>query len=451
MSASDTIAALATAPGMGAVAIVRISGPLCLQIAESVGRLTPETLKPRSARLAGVRSRDGDEVDRALYTFYPQPASFTGEDCLEISCHGGYAAVQAVLAAVMSAGARPAEPGEFTRRAFVNGKMDLAQAEAVNQLIRARTQTQRAAAKHTLDGALSHRVRGCSEVITRIAATLEASIDFPEDVDEPDRAVLAAELSAAIESLERTVELASRGRMLSAGIRMAIVGRPNVGKSSLLNLLATRPRAIVSDIPGTTRDFLEETVEIGGLCVLAIDTAGIRDTADIVEQEGVKRALETLEQADIGLIVLDASEGLRQVDIEVLDKAGDRAVAVWNKTDIVRASPDDPRIPPSVPCVRMCALSGEGLPELEVAVISRLGAGSGFFDEALAATQRQVAALERAREHLRVAEEAVRSPYALDLAAIQIQTARGALAEITGENVVDSLIDTIFSTFCIGK
>lgn len=442
---------MASAPGVGAIAVIRVSGKLSAEIAEAVGRLPASRLTPRTARLSGVYNAEGEEIDRGLFTFFPHPHSFTGEDCVEISCHGGYAVTQAALKAVLAAGARMARPGEFTQRAFLNGKMDLAQAEAVNQLIRARTQTQRSAAKQTLDGALSRRVHDCSDAITRIAAGLEASIDFPEDVDEPDRDKLARKLDRAVLALGETLEMASRGRMLTTGIRMAIVGRPNVGKSSLLNLLAGRARAIVSDIPGTTRDFLEETVDIGGIPVLAIDTAGLRETPDAVEMEGTRRAVEMLESSDVGLIVLDASEGLTKTDRDVIDKAADRAVAVWNKIDLAPEVVAGFGLPPEIPSVRMCALTGEGLPEMEEAALGRLGYGRGFFEEALAATQRQVTALTEAKEHLLTAAEAVRSPHALDLAAIQIQTARARLGEVTGENALDTLIDTIFSSFCIGK
>ncbi len=448
----DTIAAVATAHGLGAIAVLRVSGPGARDIAQRLAGKRRLRLQPRTAELVRMKDSGGHEVDQALLTFFPSPRSFTGEDVLEISCHGGYATVRAALAAVLQTGARPAEPGEFTRRAFLNGKMDLAQAEAVNQLIRARTGVQLTAARQTLDGALSRRIHQAAAALTEVAAALEASIDFPEDVDEPDRAQTATALDNAAEAIRSTMELAQRGQMLSAGIRMAIVGRPNVGKSSLLNLLSGRPRAIVSNIPGTTRDFLEETVAIGGLPIVAVDTAGIRETDDPVEREGALRAREALQQADVGLIVLDASAGLTHADAEVLSQGGDKAVAVWNKTDLAPGgAAAAERVPPDTPQVRVCALTGDGLAELEQAVLGRLGAGAGFFDEALAASERQVAALREALEAVQQAAGAVRSPMALDLAAVQIQAARRRLGEITGENVTETLIDAIFSSFCIGK
>jgi tRNA modification GTPase len=446
---TDTIAAVATAPGVGAIAVVRISGPQALEIASRLSGRPQDRFIPRRATLAPVFSSDGGVADEALYTYFAAPASYTGEDVIEISCHGGIATVREVLRAVLGAGARAAGPGEFTRRAFLNGRMDLAQAEAVNQLIRARTRTQLAAARQMLAGALSRRLEDAWDRLTAIAAAIEASIDFPEDVDEPDRAELAAALDSLVRSLGESLELARRGRLLSQGIRLAIVGRPNVGKSSLLNLLAGRPRAIVSDIPGTTRDFLEETVEIGGLPVVAIDTAGIRETEDPLEREGTRRALEALDQADVGLVVLDATQGVGPGDLEVLRAAGERAVAVWNKMDLVPVVPDAGGAPGDA--VAISALTGEGLEDLQRAILCRLGAGAGYFEEALSASAHQVQLLEEACEALRGAVSSVRSARAIDLAAVEIQRARSRVAGLLGKDVTESLLDAIFGAFCIGK
>ncbi len=446
----DTIAAVATPSGVGAIAVIRISGPRAWAIASVVSRISGEHIIPRRATLRGVFNKHGEEIDRALITCFSSPHSFTGEDSAEISCHGGYAASRAVFQAVTDAGARSAEPGEFTKRAFLNGKMDLAQAEAINQLIRARTDVQMIAAKQTLDGALSRRIREASEHLTGIAAGLEASIDFPDDVDEPDRHKLECSLEAVAAVLSITLELAQRGQILSSGVRLAIVGRPNVGKSSLLNLLAGRARAIVSELPGTTRDFLEETVDIGGVPVLAIDTAGLRDTLDPIEKEGTKRALDVLTQADVGLIVVDASVGITPDDQEVISDAGDKAIVVLNKIDLLgRADLDE--VSKQHPSVKLSALTGEGLADLKSIILQSLGAGAGYFEEALAANQRQVTALQQALECVEGAARSVRSSFALDLAAVQIQSARARLAEITGENALESLLDSIFASFCIGK
>lgn len=453
-SYSDTIAAVATPPGTGAIAVLRVSGPSAIDIACRLSGTGADAFVPRRTLLRPVLDSRGTRVDQALYCFHAAPRSFTGEDLLELSCHGGLAAVRAVFRAVLDAGARPAEPGEFTRRAFVNGKMDLAQAEALNQFIRARTETQMIAAKQTMDGALSRRVRESWESLTRIAAAIEASIDFPEDVDEPDREQVAQDLRSTAGQIESALELAGRGRLLSEGVRVAIVGCPNVGKSSLLNLLANRARAIVSEIPGTTRDFLEETIEIGGLPVVAIDTAGLRDTQDPVEREGTRRAQEALRQADAALLVMDAREEVSQADTEVIETARGRVVAVWNKMDLLRgAKPPGDRSADldGIPRVRISALTGDGLGDLEQAVLGRLGAGAGFFEEALAASERQVTALGQALEATREAAESALEPLALDLSAVHLQAARARLAEITGGNVTESLLDTIFSSFCIGK
>lgn len=453
-SHSDTIAAVATPPGTGAIAVLRVSGPSAIDIACRLSGAGADAFAPRRTLLRPVLDGRGGQVDEAIYCFYAAPRTFTGEDLLEISCHGGLAAVRAVFRAVLDAGARPADPGEFTRRAFVNGKMDLAQAEALNQFIRARTETQMIAAKHTMDGALSRRVRESWEELTRIAAAVEASIDFPEDVDEPDREQVAADLGRAAGQIESALKLAVRGRLLSEGVRVAIVGRPNVGKSSLLNLLANRARAIVSEIPGTTRDFLEETIEMGGLPVVAIDTAGLRDTQDPVEREGTRRAMDTLRQADVVVLVMDARECVSDADCEALESARGRVVAVWNKMDLLDgAAPagDSAAELEGTPRVRISAMTGDGLGDLEQAVLQRLGAGAGFFEEALAASERQVMALRQALEAAGAAAETALEPLALDLSAVHMQAARARLAEITGDSVTESLLDTIFSSFCIGK
>lgn len=450
----ETIAAVATPPGIGAIAVLRVSGTSSREIAARVSGARPESFAHRTVSVHQVVDADGAAIDRAVFTYYRAPASFTGEDVLEVSCHGGLAAVRSVLRAIIAAGARPAQPGEFTKRAFLNGKMDLAQAEAVNDLIRARTETQMSAARQTLDGALSRKVRQAWAALTEIAAQLEASIDFPEDVEEPGRSAFAEELAEAASAIREVTEMAERGQMLSAGVRLAIVGRPNTGKSSLLNLLANRARAIVSDIPGTTRDYLEETVDIGGLPVVAVDTAGLRETGDPVEQEGARLSGEALRQADAALLVVDAREQISQADMDVLEAARERVVAVWNKSDLLQGSPPASKSDPAledVPTVQMSALSGEGLADLEEAILSRLGAGRGFFDEALSASERQVTALKTAEQRVWEARASALTPLALDLAAVQIQAARSSLAEITGENVSESLVDAIFSSFCIGK
>lgn len=298
---------------------------------------------------------------------------------------------------------------------------------------------------------MSRRLSDVRSALYEVSAAIEASIDFPEDVDEPDRGDLAERLDALAGNLGRTLELARRGQLLATGIRMAIVGRPNVGKSSLLNLLAGRPRAIVSETPGTTRDFLEETVQVGGVPITAIDTAGIRQTDDPVELEGTRRAVEALSQADIGLVVLDASNGLTDADEEVLELANSKAVAVWNKMDLVREAPDDMVRFPETRTVRMSALEGTGLSELEDAVLAGIGAGAGYFEESISASERQVRALREALECVGGAADSCRAACALDLAAVQLQSARIRLGEITGEDVTEALLDSIFGTFCLGK
>lgn len=449
---TDTIAAVATAPGPGAVALVRVSGPGCRILLENLTR--KPVPQPRSACLRRVYNSKGEEVDQGIVTYYQSPASYTGEDCAEISCHGGMASTRAVYRAVLQAGARPAQPGEFTRRAFLNGKMDLAQAEAVNQLILARTQMQQQAAVQALEGAMAKRISGALSTLTSAVTALEASIDFPEDVEDPDCLQLAGSLARLRDDLLDILKLAERGQMLQAGIRLAIVGRPNAGKSSILNLLAGRPRAIVSEIPGTTRDYLEETVEIAGLPVLAVDTAGIRQTGDPVEREGTRRAREALQQADVALIVLDSTEGVSPEDIEIAEIAREKAVVVWNKTDLIPLENSESLIFPGWDIkwqVRLSAVTGHGLDALVSALSGRLGTGAGFFEEAIAATARQVSLLSEAAHLVGQALDNLSQGTALDLTAVSVQAARARLGEITGENITESLIDSIFGNFCIGK
>lgn len=451
-SESDTIAAIATATGQGAVALVRVSGPDCRSVlANLTGKPLPE---PRKATLRRLYNLDGEEVDQGIVTFYAGPASYTGEDCVEVSCHGGIASTRAVYQAVLQAGSRPAQPGEFTRRAFVNGKMDMAQAEAVNLLILARTRMQQQAAVQALEGAMARRISGALASLTAAVTALEASIDFPEDVEDPDCLQLAGSLARVRDDILDILRLAERGQMLQSGIRLAIVGRPNAGKSSILNLLAGRPRAIVSDIPGTTRDYLEETVEIGGLPVLAVDTAGIRKTDDPIEQEGARRAVEALDRADLALVVIDSTKGAAPEDIEIAESAREKCVIVWNKTDLIPLEDIDTLSFPGWNAkwqIRLSAATGQGLDGLLKALSERLGTGAGFFEEAIAATSRQVGLLSEAGHLVAQALENLEQSAALDLTAVSVQAARARLGEITGENITESLIDSIFGNFCIGK
>ena len=326
-----------------------------------------------------------------VLTVFRSPHSYTGEDVAEFSCHGGIAVLKRALEAVLAAGARLAEPGEFTKRAFLNGKIDLAQAEAVNDLIRARTDGARRVALSQLDGALSGRVGAARDRILGVIAAIEAAVDFPDDVDEPDRAWLEAEIGAARESVEALLRSFNTGRVYREGLRVVIAGRVNVGKSSLLNALLRHARAIVTPIPGTTRDVIEESLEIRGIPIVALDTAGLRATDDPIERIGVELAERSLESADLILLVLDVSEGMRGEDAELTERFREKpAIVVLNKIDLLPEGARGlvtkeyvERLGRSLPAVQTCASSGKGIEELEDAIASaalsfdRLRMGSG--------------------------------------------------------------------------
>ena len=371
----DTIAAISTPPGEGGIGIIRISGPDAIKIGVAVFRFHKIVKEPQSHRLYYghvTDPKDGRIVDEALISFMPAPHTYTREDIVEINCHGGALPVSKTLGLVLAAGARMAEPGEFTQRAFLNGRIDLAQAEAVIQIIRAKTETAMVLGIAQLQGRLSGAVKEIRQALLRILAHIEASIDYPEHQDVEELAIeqIVRGVEPALASISTLLETADRGRILREGIRTAIVGRPNVGKSSLLNALLHEQRAIVTAIPGTTRDVLEESINLGGVALTVIDTAGIRETVDQVEQIGVARSRAALEKADLVLFVMDASLPFTLEDREILAAAGDRpSIVVANKTDLLENTEEAMRsikshVSPR-PVVPMSLLLEKGLTVLE--------------------------------------------------------------------------------------
>ncbi len=459
----ETIAAVATPPGEGGIGIVRVSGPLAFPIAERVfqrARATP--LESHRIYFGTIRDpQTGEVLDRALLLTFRAPHSYTGEDVVEFSCHGSPLLLQRVLVLLWREGARPAQPGEFTQRAFLNGKLDLAQAEAVADLIRARTESQLRAALYLHEGALSRTVRQLSEELLALLAEVEATIDFSEEIGELDRASFADKLKGLIERLTALLQRAQAGRLLREGVRVAIIGRPNVGKSSLLNALLGEDRAIVTPIPGTTRDLIEEAFQIKGVPIVVLDTAGLRANPDPVEQIGIERTRRAIEHADLLLVVLDLSEGLTDADRALLAQlpTDKPRILVWNKADLVPNS----QLPPfpggekegvsslEDVTVRVSALTGEGLTALCEAILQQVNL-SGIGEESLLLThQRHVHAVEEAHAHLQSALQATCANLPLDLLAIDLRSAWLALGQITGETVDDALIERIFRDFCIGK
>jgi len=463
-SSEDTIAAISTALGEGGIGIVRVSGPHAFEIASKVFR-DPSGKRRRSLRPWGLRygvvvdPNTGEVIDEALASAMPAPHSFTREDVVEFSCHGGVGPLSRVLDVVLKCGARLAQPGEFTRRAFLSGRIDLAQAEAVIEIIRARTDSARRLALANLRGELSSSVASIREDVVALLAHLEAVVDFPEDdVEELGRAAVA---SAAREGVARLRGLAARtrrGRVYREGVSVAIVGRPNVGKSSLLNALLGRARAIVTDVPGTTRDAVEDWTSMRGVPVRLVDTAGLRHTDDPVERMGVDRALEHLTDADLVIIVIDGSAPLQPDDVRALGLAGERGekgcVVALNKSDLeCKVSESDiAQLARGMPIVRVSAKCGTGIADIEEAVARlAVGAVAGVSEGTVMATARQQEALERAAAALEDAASAVDQGAPVDLAAIDVREALFWLDQVTGRSASDDVLDKIFSEFCVGK
>jgi len=458
----DTIAAIATPPGEGGIGIVRVSGPRALAIADRLfasGSRAPSHLASHTIRYGKIRdTATGERVDDALLLLFRAPRSYTGEDVVEFSCHGGPAILRRVLGLALREGARLAEPGEFTLRAYLNGRMDLAQAEAVCDQVRARTDAARRLALSQREGVLSREVGRLRQEVVGAMAAVEASIDFSDEVGDLDYPALEARLRrirGEVEALEATSQA---GRVFREGVRVAIVGRPNVGKSSLLNALLREERAIVTPVPGTTRDLIEEAASIRGIPVRAIDTAGIRQTCDPVEQIGVARARAALERADVALVVLDAVEGWTAGDAEAAAAAAGRQ-AVWalNKRDLAEESALAARIAEArdraggAPVVAVSALTGEGLDSLEEALAAAALHGALPEAAAVVTNVRHAEALRRAAASLQEAEATTLQALPPDLITVDLRGALDALGEITGETASDEVIHRIFRDFCIGK
>jgi tRNA modification GTPase len=454
---ADTIAAVATAvaPGEGSVAIVRISG----SEAESIGRqlfVAPGQQSWDSHRvLYGhvVDPASGERFDEALLLLMRSPRSFTRETVVELHCHGGLVAVQRVLELVLATGARRALPGEFSQRAFLNGRLDLTRAEAISEMITARSRRAAQLAMAGLDGGLQQRIGALRERLLDQLAELEARVDFEEDLHPLDGVAVTAELVAVQLELQRLVAEARQGELLRQGLRVAIVGRPNVGKSSLLNLLSQRERAIVTDLPGTTRDLLESDLVLDGVPLTLLDTAGIRPTSDRVEQLGIERSHQALAAADAVLLLFDLEAGWTPADgaLSQLVPEGVVLLVAGNKADV--AGLPVGLVPPGdgEPAdVRFSALTGAGRDELVAELLRRCGAGSlEGVQVALNARQRDLAAASAMS--LGAALEAASQQLPWDFWTIDLRAAVRALGEITGEAVSEAVLDRVFSRFCIGK
>jgi tRNA modification GTPase len=446
MTSTDTIAAIASAPGAAGVGVLRVSGPAVPAIA---GELLGRDPQPRRAHFSAFRERDGELIDRGLLLYFPAPASYTGEHVLELQGHGSPVLLDALLRRVCAMGARLARPGEFTERAFLNGKLDLAQAEAVADLIAARSQAGARAALRSMEGVFSHKVDALQQALIALRVHIEAAIDFPEEeIDFLADPAIMRQLDSLRAQLAELLREAQRGVRLNDGLRVAIIGRPNAGKSSLLNALAGSDRAIVTDIAGTTRDVLREQLSLDGVALELADTAGLRDTDDPVEREGVRRAHGELARADVALLVTDASHAQHDLALLAdLPPSVERLVLV-NKIDLEQASARYETHDDAI-WVWASAKTGAGLDALRDHLKQLAGAGSG--EGAFSARRRHVLALEQVSGHLDNAHTTLVATRAGELAAEELRQAQHALGEITGTYTSDDLLGAIFSSFCIGK
>jgi len=445
-SAGATIAAIATPPGRGGIGVVRVSGADLANFAE---RLIGRAPIPRRAERAVFRDATGREIDEGLALYFPAPRSYTGDDVLELHGHGGPVVMQMLLRRCLELGARVAEPGEFTRRAFLADKLDLAQAEAVADLIDAATESAARCAVRSLKGDFSDAIHALEAQLVELRMLVEATLDFPEEeIDPLDRANARERLARVAGGVDQALSQARQGSLLRTGLHVVLAGQPNVGKSSLLNRLAGEERAIVTPIPGTTRDTVREAIQIGGVPLNIVDTAGLRETADEVERLGIERTWREIERADLLLLIVDAREGVTTEDEAIVAKlpARLRRVVVHNKIDLARRAPQVMHAADGEH-VFLCAITGEGVDLLRESLLALAGF-EGREEDLFMARERHLDALRRARECLSAAAEAFGQP---ELFAEELRLAHHELATITGEFTADDLLGEIFSRFCIGK
>ena len=442
MGEPDTICAIATAAGAAGIGVIRVSGPGVDSVAQSViGRL-PE---PRRAELRSFRSGDGEVLDRGLALYFPGPDSFTGEDVLELHGHGGPVVLGLVMETLLAAGCRQARPGEFSERAFLNDKLDLVQAEAIADLIDSSSAASVRAANQSLSGTFSKRIQSLLQRLIELRVHVESAIDFPEEeIDFLADEAIARQQRDIRETLQSILDSARQGQVLRDGIRLAIVGRPNAGKSSLLNALAGAEHAIVTDIPGTTRDVLRTQILIHGIPVHLADTAGLRDTEDVVEAEGVRRAEAEMADSDLVLRVVDLTDPGATDEARFRPPEGVPLLTVLNKADLQDQAEDKPG-----DAVVISALTGEGLDRLRQRIAQLAGLGEQTEGQ-FSARRRHLDALRRVQQHVESAGSHL-ADGAGELVAEELRQAQHALSEITGEFSSDQLLGEIFSSFCIGK
>ncbi len=440
-----TIAAVATAPGMGAIAVIRISGKSAFDVAEKVFSRPIKNFKTHTAHYGNILSIDGSVIDSVLLLIMKAPKSYTGEDSVEISCHGGQLVTRRVLQRIFEAGARPAEPGEFSLRAFLNGKLDLAQAEAVQELIAAKNELALENAEKQLEGSLSEKISSFQKELTEVAAILEAWVDFPEeDLEFAGFEEIVSKLEKIVLQMQKLQATFHDGKILHEGLSLCLIGSPNVGKSSLMNALLGKERAIVTEIPGTTRDLLEEDLHLGQLHFKLIDTAGIRDTDEIIEKEGIRRSQIAMKQADVVLLLLDASRALNQEDQALLESAPkEKTLVVWNKIDLSAAPQSG---------IAISAKKKIGLEELKQTIdrmVWKKGAPSK--EEVLITHLRHFQALSEAIFATQAVINGLKTGISAEFVASDMRASLHALGAIIGVDVTEEILSEIFRRFCLGK
>ena len=459
MYIDDTIAAVATAPGEAGIGIVRISGPKSLDIANMIFRPISLTTRisenPRKLIYGHIYDND-IKIDEVLLSFMKGPYTFTREDIVEINCHGGYISVRKILELVIRSGARIADRGEFTKRAFLNGRIDLSQAEATMDIITSKTSASFDIAQKQLEGKLSSKIKEIRDILTLDLAKITVAIDFPEE-DEPEVTYeeLLADLKKIKDEIHALILSFDKGKIMRDGLKTVIVGKPNVGKSSLLNAILKESRAIVTEIAGTTRDIIEEYVNIGGIPLRIVDTAGIRETEDIVEKIGVQKSKESIESADLVIMMLDSSRELTDEDIEILTYLDNKkSIILMNKTDLAQAITDEDieKHTHGKSIIKISALENKGIEEIEKEIEKMVYEGELQTENDIMVTNaRHKNSLEKAYIACSDAIKALNSNIELDIAETDFKIAWDSLGQITGDTVSEDLLDTIFREFCIGK
>ncbi|WP_407269381.1 tRNA uridine-5-carboxymethylaminomethyl(34) synthesis GTPase MnmE [Radiobacillus sp. PE A8.2] len=456
---SETIAAISTPIGEGAIAIVRLSGVDALDIAQKIfqGKNLLEVTSHTIHYGKIVDPSTNELVEEVMVTVMRAPRTFTREDVVEINCHGGLASVNRLLELVLVNGARLAEPGEFTKRAFLNGRIDLSQAEAVMDLIRAKTDKAMGVALKQMDGRLSKLIQQLRQTLIETVAHVEVNIDYPEydDVEEMTNALLIEKSQVVFQEIDRLLQMAKQGKILREGLATAIIGRPNVGKSSLLNALVHENKAIVTDIPGTTRDVIEEYVNVRGVPLRLVDTAGIRDTEDIVEKIGVERSRQVLKESDLILLVLNYGEEISEEDKKLLKAVEDlEVIVIVNKTDLKQRIDLNQlhELAPEHTIITTALIEDKGIDELELAIADTFFEGEiDAGDLTYISNVRHIQLLKQAKQALTDAIDAIEAGMPIDLVQIDVTRTWQLLGEIVGDTVHESLIDQLFSQFCLGK